>query len=58
MNGDNKRGPEFYRRRAAEMMELADRALTERLRQSFLALAANWSRLADEAEKGDEEEKP
>lgn len=56
MDGDNKQGREFYRKRAAEMLVLADSAQTEKLRQSFVSLAANWSRLADSAEEAKEQD--
>lgn len=41
--------PEDYRKRADFLRKLADKAMTEALRDSYRALAANWDALADEA---------
>jgi hypothetical protein len=40
----------FYRQRAAHMRAQAERAETDQLRTSYLAIAADWERLADQAE--------
>ena len=42
--------PEDYRQRATFLRKLADEALTEALKGSYLELAANWDALADEAD--------
>jgi hypothetical protein len=42
--------PEDYRKRAIFLRKLADGALTEALRDSYLELAANWDALADEVD--------
>jgi hypothetical protein len=41
--------PEDYRKRAAFLRKLADQAMTEALKSSYLELAVNWEALADEA---------
>ena len=41
---------EFYRARARENLELAERATSEEARLSFLSLAEHWQRLALTAE--------
>jgi hypothetical protein len=38
--------PEYYRKRAAEMRRLADSALNQHLRDSYLKIAADWDMLA------------
>jgi hypothetical protein len=48
---ENQPGPEYYRNRATEMRILAKSAQTEQIRKIYLALAANWLRLAEAAEK-------
>ena len=40
--------PEDYRKRAAFLRKLADDAMTEALKESYRALAANWDALAEE----------
>jgi hypothetical protein len=47
----NRKPEEHYRKRAAQMLALAQSVLSERVRQSYLTLAANWFRLAEQAEK-------
>ncbi|MBC8036357.1 MAG: hypothetical protein H7X89_03980 [Rhizobiales bacterium] len=48
--------PEDYRKRAVFLRKLADQAMTEALKESYLELAANWDALADEADgKGTQE---
>jgi hypothetical protein len=42
--------PEDYRKRAVFLRKLADQAMTDGLRDSYLELAANWDALADEAD--------
>lgn len=49
--------PEDYRKRAAFLRKLADQAMTEALKESYLALAANWDALADEATGKDTEKR-
>ena len=49
--------PDDYRKRAAFLRKLAGEAMTEALKESYLALAANWDALADEA-AGKDAEKP
>lgn len=39
-----------YRRRAREMRAQAGRAETEQLRASYLAIAEDWARMAEEAD--------
>ena len=51
MAEENQPGPECYRNRAAEMRILSENAQSEQIRQIYLALAANWLRLAEAAEK-------
>jgi len=41
--------PEDYRKRADFLRNLADKAMTEALRDSYRELAANWDALAHEA---------
>jgi hypothetical protein len=52
--------PEDYRKRAIFLRKLADGALTNALRDSYLELAANWDALADEAagKDGEKNQKP
>jgi hypothetical protein len=40
----------FYRQRAAQMRMQADSAATDELRASYLAIAADWERLAEQIE--------
>ena len=40
-----------YRKRAAEMLEAAERAQSADVRASFRDLARNWERLAEQVEK-------
>lgn len=47
--------PEDYRKRAVFLRKLADKAMTEALKESYLELAANWDALADEAAGKDAE---
>jgi hypothetical protein len=49
--------PEDYRKRAAFLRKLAEQAMTEALKESYLELAANWDALADEAAGKDTEKK-
>ena len=49
--------PDDYRKRAAFLRKLAEQAMTEALKQSYLELAANWDALADEAAGKDGEKK-
>ena len=49
--------PEDYRKRAAFLRKLAGEAMTEALKESYLALAANWDALADEAAGKDAEKR-
>ena len=42
--------PEDYRKRAAFLRKLADDAMSEALKESYRALAANWDALAEEAD--------
>lgn len=41
----------FYRRRAAEMRRQAERAQTDQIRASYLAIAESWERLAEQTER-------
>jgi hypothetical protein len=41
----------YYRERAIFMRSKADKAETDSLRASYLTAAADWEKLADEAEK-------
>ena len=41
-------GPRYYRKQAAQMRDLADRAPTQAMRTIYERLAANLSRLAEE----------
>jgi len=47
--------PEDYRKRATFLRKLADQAMTQALKESYLELAANWDVLADEAAGKDAE---
>jgi hypothetical protein len=49
--------PDDYRKRAAFLRKLAEQAMTEALKESYLELAANWDALADEAAGKDAEKK-
>jgi hypothetical protein len=42
--------PSFYRDRAAEMLNMAELAVTEDARSSYLQLAAHWQELAHKLE--------
>jgi len=42
---------DHYRKRAAEMHELARQAHTEEVRATYLNLAKNWDRLAEQLEQ-------
>ena len=42
--------PDDYRKRATFLRKLADQAMTEALKESYLELAANWDALAAEAD--------
>jgi hypothetical protein len=46
----------FYRQRAAHMRAQAERAETDQLRVSYLTIAADWERLAEQAELTDQGE--
>ena len=45
------RSPDYYRKRAAQMIRQAESAQTEALRRSYLAIAEKWQRLADLEDK-------
>ena len=49
--------PEACRKRAEFLRKLAEQAMTEALKDSYLELAANWDALADEAAGKDAEKK-
>ena len=49
--------PEDYRKRAAFLRKLAEQAMTEALKESYLELAANWDAFADEAAGKDAQKK-
>lgn len=42
------RGADFYRQRAGDMRRQAERALSPHLRETYLRIAADWQRMADE----------
>lgn len=44
------RGSDFYRQRAEDMRRQADRALSPHLRETYLRIALDWERMADEAQ--------
>lgn len=44
------RGSDFYRQRAQDMRRQADRALNPHLRETYLRIALDWERMADEAQ--------
>jgi hypothetical protein len=48
---DQPLGPSFYRARAREMRELAEKAQSETIRATYLRLEISWLRLADAADK-------
>jgi hypothetical protein len=48
-----------YRKRAKYMREMAEGAMSEALRKSYLRLASGWEELADKLEKpADQDESP
>jgi hypothetical protein len=49
---DQKLGPSFYRARAQDMREMAEKAHSESIRATYLRLEISWLRLAEAAEKG------
>ena len=49
--------PEACRKREEFLRKLAEQAMTETLKESYLELAANWDALADEAAGKDAEKK-
>ena len=42
------RGADFYRQRANDMRRQAERALSPHLRETYLRIAVDWERMADE----------
>ena len=50
--------PDDYRKRATFLRKLADQAMTEALKESYLELAANWDALAAEADSRGTQEGP
>ena len=42
--------PDYYRERARSMLKLADEAMSEETRVSFVLLAATWEELAKQLE--------
>lgn len=47
---NRERTPQYFRLRAAQMQQQADKAPTDQLRESYLMIAADWERLAREME--------
>ena len=43
------RGADFYRQRAGDMRRQAERAISPHLRETYLRIAVDWERMADEA---------
>ena len=43
--------PDYYRERAADMLKRAEAAESEEARNTFLALAASWDRMAQLLER-------
>jgi len=43
--------PAYYRARAAEMLKMAEKAVTDDARSSYLQLAASWQQLAQKLEE-------
>jgi hypothetical protein len=41
---------EYYRKRAAQMLEQAETAPTEALKSAYNTLAADWTKLAEQVE--------
>lgn len=48
------RGADFYRQRAEDMRRQADRAISPHLRETYLRIAVDWERMADEAHAKDQ----
>ena len=42
------RGADFYRQRAEDMRRQAERAISPHLRETYLRIAVDWERMADE----------
>ena len=42
------RGADFYRQRAQDMRRQAERAISPHLRETYLRIAVDWERMADE----------
>ncbi len=42
------RGADFYRQRAGDMRRQAERAISPHLRETYLRIAVDWERMADE----------
>ena len=53
---DQSLGPSFYRARAQEMREMAEKAHNESIRATYLRLEISWLRLADAADKARDSE--
>jgi hypothetical protein len=49
-NAIQSEGRERYRQRAAKMLKLAQRSVSQESRKSFLMLAAGWAQLAQHHE--------
>jgi hypothetical protein len=47
------RGADFYRQRAEDMRRQADRAISPHLRETYLRIAVDWERMADEVHARD-----
>jgi hypothetical protein len=46
-------GADFYRQRADDMRRQADRAISPHLRETYLRIAADWERMAEDAQGKD-----
>jgi signal-transduction protein with cAMP-binding, CBS, and nucleotidyltransferase domain len=51
---EQETSPGFYRLRAAHMFKQAQTAESEALRKAYQAIAEDWTRLAEQAEKSAE----
>ena len=47
------RGVDFYRQRAGDMRRQAERAISPHLRETYLRIALDWERMADDAHAKD-----
>jgi len=47
------RGADFYRQRADDMRRQADRALSPHLRETYLRIALDWERMAEDVQAKD-----